>query len=85
MLDGTHYFECRCGSDEHTVRFTVDKEEGEIYTSIFLSQHRSILKRIFVGIKYVLGYRCSHGHWGNWILEEDDAKRLRDMCEEIIK
>jgi len=28
MLDGTHYFECACGSDEHTIRFTLDKEDG---------------------------------------------------------
>ena len=43
MLDGTYYFECQCGSDEHTLKFTLDKggdacdDVAEIYTSVFLN------------------------------------------------
>ena len=85
MLDGTHFFECECGSDEHTLRFTLDKEDGDIHTSIFLNQYRPWWKRIYVAIRYVLGYNCKYGHWDNWILNRDDACRLRDMCDEFIE
>ncbi len=37
MLDGTHYFECRCGGSEHTLRFILDKEEKELHTDLFES------------------------------------------------
>lgn len=51
MLDGTHYFECGCGADEHTIRFTLDKdkEDSGIYASIYLSQYRSWWKRAWIG------------------------------------
>ncbi len=84
MLDGTHYFECRCGSTEHTIRFTLDKEDNELHTDIYLNQWRPLWKRIWVGIKYIFGYKCKYGDWDCWILNKDDAKRLRDMCSEFI-
>jgi hypothetical protein len=87
MLDGTYFFECRCGSNEHILRFTLDikdPENREIYTSIFLNQYRSIFKRIWIGIKYIFGYKCRFGHWDCWILKEEDTERLRDMCDKFI-
>ncbi len=87
MLDGTEFFECRCGSSEHTLRFTLDiedPEDKELFTSIFLNQYRSIWKRIWIAIKYVFGYKCKFGHWDCWIMKENDAKRLRDMCDKFI-
>ncbi len=83
MLDGTYFFECACGSDEHVLRFTLDKQEREIYTSIFLNQYRPLWKRIFVAFGYVLGYKCKYGHWDSWIMREEDVQRLKDMIEEF--
>lgn len=37
MLDGSYFFECKCGSDEHTLRFILDREDNCIYTTIFLN------------------------------------------------
>ncbi len=85
MLDGSHYFECMCGSDEHTIRFILDNEDGDLYTSIFLNQHRPWWKVLWVGIRYIFGYKCKYGHWDCWVLDPEDAVRLRDMCDEFIK
>jgi len=87
MLDGTHYFECECGADEHTLRFVLDKgpEDPCVYTSIFLYQYRPWWKRIWVGIKYIFGYKSKYGHWGGWELQDEDVKRLRDMCEGYLE
>jgi len=78
----THYFECQCYSDEHTLKFLIDEEEKDLYVSIFLNQYRNIFKRIWVAIKYVFGYKCKYGHWDTWMLREEDFKRLQQLLKE---
>lgn len=90
MLDGTHYFDCQCGSSEHTLRFIVDIEstphgDPELYTEVYLNQYRRWYKRLWVAIKYLFGYHCRYGHWDCWILNPDDAQRLKDMCDKVIE
>ncbi len=85
MLDETEFFECKCYSDEHTLKFIYDEERNEIYTSIFLNQYRNIFKRINVAIKYIFGYKCKYGHWDVWILINDDSKRLIELLKKIKK
>jgi len=82
MLDGSYFFECECGSDEHTLRFTLDKKDKEIYTSIFLNNYDNIFKRIFRAIKYIFGYKCKYGHWDCWIMRENDVQKLLDMLND---
>ena len=90
MLDGTHYFECGCGADEHTLRFTLDLDDEDepggkaIHTSIFLNNHYHWYKRLWIATKYLFGYKCKYGHWDSWILYEPDAHRLKLMLEEFI-
>lgn len=81
MLDGSYFFECKCGSDEHTLRFTLDKEDKEIYTSIFLNNYLNIFKRLFVAIKYIFGYKCKYGHWDCWVMRDEDIQKLSDMLD----
>jgi hypothetical protein len=85
MLDGTYFFECDCGSHEHTLRFTADKSEDDpgIHTSIFLNDWRPWHKRFWVAIKYAFGYKCKYGHWDSWILREEDAKLLRSTLDDV--
>jgi hypothetical protein len=83
MLDNSYFFECACGSDEHTLRFTLDKEDNLIYTSIFLNYPSSFLGRIWLALKYIFGYKCKCGHWDCWILRKEDAQRLKNMLNEL--
>lgn len=85
MLDGTEYFECSCGSDEHTIRFVLDKKDKEIYLCVFLNQYRPWWKRIWIALKYVFGYKCKYGHWDNWTMVSTDVERLQKMCSDFIK
>lgn len=85
MLNGTYFFECDCGSDEHILRFTLDThDEHVIYAHVFLNQHRNIFERIWIAIKYIFGYKCKYGHWDEWILREEDALRLKAMVEDFL-
>ena len=83
MLDGTEFFECACGGDEHTLRFIVDTKDKELYASVYLNNYRSIWQRVWVAVKYVFGYKCKYGHWDNWILNPEDAVRLKQMLERM--
>lgn len=73
------YFECECFSDEHTLTFTLDPDDGELYTSVFLKQWHPWYARLWIAIKYLFGYKCKYGHWGTWILREEDSQRLADL------
>ncbi len=77
--DGNYYFECMCAHEEHTIKFTLDKEEKEIYTSVFLASHRNFFVRIFLGIKYIFGGKSRYGQFGNWSLSTHDADRIERM------
>lgn len=89
MLDGTYYFECQCGSDEHTLKFTLDKggdacdDVAEIYTSVFLNAWEPWYRRAWSAIKYTFGYKCKYGHWDCWILRNEEAGKLRAMLDEF--
>jgi len=81
----TEFFECACFSDEHTLKFSYDPDENELYTSVYLNQYRSIWKRIWVAIRYVCGYRTKYGHWDCFILRPEDAARLRSLVDRMIR
>lgn len=85
MLDGSHFIECQCGSDEHVLRFTlsVDEDEQEIYTSVFLNQWESWYKRVWHAIKYVFGYKCKYGDWDCTILGETEVDQLQKMIDDF--
>ncbi len=96
MLDGSYWFECYCYDDEHTVRFTLNKgyyEEGtyksdnefpELYMSTFLSTG-GFFTRLWLGIKYVFGYRSKYGNFGSWTLQENDIGKLNSMLSDYEK
>lgn len=69
------YFECACFSEEHTLKFSFDPVEKELYASIFLVED-NFWNRLVNGIKYILGYKCKYGHWNTWIFNYEDARML---------
>lgn len=83
MLDGTHFFECKCSNDEHTIKFIFDKDENELYTTIFLNNWYPWWKRCWIAVKYAFGYKCKYGHWDCWILQDEDVARLKALLEQI--
>ena len=83
MLDGSYFFECICAHDEHTIRFTLDKEEKEIYVSVFLGNHRNFFQRLWLAIKYTFGYKSRYGYFGNWTMNQDDADKLEQMVKDF--
>lgn len=84
----THYFECACYSNDHTIKMdlcTEDKEFPDLYLSVQLNQWNGIFKRIWLAIKYIFGRGCRYGHWDTWMLKHDDVNRLRNLLETYWK
>ena len=79
------FFECACYSDEHTLKFSYDPEYNELYTSVYLNQYCNVLRRIWVALKYVLGYRSRYGHWDCFIMRAEDGERLKALAEKLIE
>ena len=53
-------FDCACGRLEHTARFTYFPEDNgpdELYIETTLANHNPIYKRLWFGIKYILGVK----------------------------
>ena len=84
MLDGTHWFECQCGSSEHTLTFIIDKKDPELYCTLFLSRYLGFFNRLWVAFKYVVGMKAKNGHWDYWMLQRKDAENLRNLVDEYI-
>lgn len=77
----TEHFECRCMSDEHMLKFTLDEtcgdiEDLEIWTSVFLHKYEPLWKRVWIALKYIFGYNCRYGHWDCFIMRGEDVDRM---------
>lgn len=79
------YFECQCYSDEHTVKFSLDEEDGTIYASIFLNDWMPWYKRLWVGIKYIFGYKSKYGHWDNFEMRPEDYDRFTILIDNAVR
>lgn len=86
MLDGITYIECDCHSDEHILRFIMDKDDEYpcIYLHTFLSD-QYWYHRVRDGIKYIFGYKCKYGHFSETVISEEEATKLKNLLEEFLK
>lgn len=77
----TEYFECKCSTPEHTLRFWFEEEDSEFYISTFLDE-LPFRNRLWLGLKYILGYKCRYGHFAEFILNPEDAGRLSSLLSQ---
>lgn len=80
---------CSCGSAEHQLLIWHDDEFSGEYREVGLQPHlvthQNIFKRIFVAIRYVLGYRSRYGHWDSIIVDSTNYLPLKRAVEFIEK
>lgn len=87
MLDGSYFFECQCTSAEHTVRFILNKQDKEIYVSMFLDHFQPWYKRVLIALKYIfkMPQGFNHYHFAECVLVEDDIDALEKMLKDFRK
>ena len=72
---------CECGSAEHqlVLRFDDDKDLGRI---VYVETHLVPLvwyKRLWLGIKYIFGYKCCYGNFEEVILSPKHVRQIYDL------
>ena len=78
-----YFLSCICGSPEHQLIFRYDDEE--LWTEVHLANSYNFIGRIWVAMKYILGYRSKYGHWDCVLLDREKAEKLRDFIEEFLR
>ena len=82
-------FVCDCGDPGHQfiVSWYPDDEDWNdlLYFQVHLNQRYSFWKRLWIGIKYVFGYKCRFGAFDEILINKHDAKRLRTSLDDFIK
>jgi hypothetical protein len=72
---------CSCEATEHFLSFII--EDDEMYIHFFLSEE-IWYKRLWLGIKYIFGYKCKYGHFGEIVLVDKQAQQLKEIAEEFL-
>ena len=74
---------CACHLNEHEIDFLYwvnDREEEEMYISPHLYPH-PFWQRLWLGIKYILGYRSRYGDYAGLVLWKQDIEELRAFLD----
>jgi hypothetical protein len=61
---------------DHTLRFTLDTEFGDLYAEAYLNPWHPWYKRIWLAIKYVLSIGHGVGHFDCWMMNYTDCDKL---------
>lgn len=79
---------CDCSSVEHQLVFMwfpndEDNIDGD-YPTVYVSAHlfafqNSFARRLWRGIKYILGYKCKYGQWDEVCLSNRHADKLQEI------
>jgi hypothetical protein len=74
----TVWFDCECGTPEHSYRFVLDREDNELYLEVLLP-NVSFISRLWRAFKYVLGHKSRYGQFTSIIVKEEDRIKLAGL------
>ena len=82
-----HYIDCDCQDFDHLLRIAYfdDKDiHNELYIEVHLRQ-KSFLKRLWLGLKYVFGFRSSFGDFDEFVMTRKKVLEIKKVLEDFIK
>jgi hypothetical protein len=69
---------CDCSSAEHQMVLRFDEEDKMVYVEIHLVNKRWY-ERLWMGIKYILGYKCCYGNFEEMVLTQKHARQVYNL------
>jgi hypothetical protein len=66
------------------VLYDEDEIDGRIFPTAYIHAHlvkRPLWERIKYGIKYIFGYQSKYGAFDEFIINPDDAERIRKIAD----
>jgi len=82
----TLYLDCDCYHMEHSIRFARfdnqhPEDDPEVYVTLYLAKQR-LLRRVWLGLKYILGFKSQFGHFGETIFGDRQTRKLQQFLED---
>jgi hypothetical protein len=74
---------CACCSPEHIMDLNYDKELNMVFLSIHLKKYNSFWRRLWYAIKYIFGYQCKYGTFDEFIINESNVSRIREILAKV--
>lgn len=79
------FYECSCLASEHTIRFIFDKDDGSVYTEVYLNTYHNFFKRLWIAFKYAFKLQSKYDAFDCTLFNPDDVKDLRDTLTVFIR
>ena len=78
------YFECICHSPEHLMVWGLLEEDdyAELYATVYLGR-RGFFGRLWLGLRYVLGWQSRYGEFCEFEMNPEDADRFIALIEKF--
>ena len=82
------YLECICGGDEHRLVFSkAGVDSFDPYTLLYVNhflEEKPFFQRLWLGVKYIFGYKCRYGHFQETLLPYQSVAKLKELCEQVL-
>lgn len=76
---------CQCHWAEHEVRLLYfGSEPDECYVTFNLEPYENVLKRLWLALRYVFGYRSRFGEYGEIIIGPKDAVAIQTFLARFL-
>ena len=77
---------CECNNTQHQMVFHYDEADTDptVYTHIYLNK-RPFLQRLKYGIKYIFGHQSRYGAFDEFIIDNRDMKKFKDIVKYLNK
>lgn len=86
----SNFIICSCGDLRHQLVFTTFEfinssgiTQKDCWLQILLNKH-NFLTRLFVGIKYILGFQSKFGIFEEFIINEENAIKIKNCMESFL-
>ena len=80
-----HFIRCSCGHHEHQAIIAADPDDGLLFVEFHLVTWQNILRRAWVAVRYVFGYRSRFGAWDELVMDRGQVEALRDYLSGFLE
>lgn len=85
MVNDEEIMVCACSSVEHQIVFSKwDDDDGYKYVYAMIHLNKlSFFERLIHGIKYIFGYKCRYGDFEEFIIDNKNVNKLKEIVNFI--
>lgn len=77
---------CDCHFIEHQGTFDYWADDPDfVYVSFSLTDNYKWYQRLWLGIKYIFGYRSEYGHFAEVVMNRESVEELRDYLDSFVQ